>query len=141
MDTARKGYAILGKQFRKARVKAYLLIAIGSGLGGMARHWLSTVVAARVAGPFPWGVFFVNVLGSALIGYVLASPESRMNPATRQFLVVGILGGFTTFSAFSAQTLSLLQGGKVAIACTYAIMSVLVCVLGCWGGWLLGQAR
>lgn len=122
-------------------MKAYLLIAIGSGLGGMARHWLSTVIAARSASAFPWGTFVVNVAGAALIGMVLAMPESRLGPGTRQFLAVGVLGGFTTFSAFSAQTLSLFQNGKAAIACTYMLASVLVCVLGCWIGWMLGQQR
>lgn len=141
MDTAGKGYAILANRFNKARVKAYLLIAIGSGLGGMARYWLSTAIGARFAGAFPWGTFVVNVLGSVLIGYVLASSDARLSPAARQFLAVGLLGGFTTFSAFSAQTLALLQGGKVPVAVVYAVASVLVCLLGCWGGWVLGQTR
>ena len=92
-------------------VKAYLLIALGSGLGGVARHWLTTLLAARIASPFPWGTFLVNVIGSGIIGFVLALPDSRINPAVRQFLAVGILGGFTTFSAFSAQTLGLMQSG------------------------------
>ena len=99
------------------------------------------MIAARLAGSFPWGTFIVNVLGSAVIGYVLASSDARLSPAARQFLSVGILGGFTTFSAFSAQTLALLQGGKIQIAALYAIASVLVCLLGCWSGWALGQLR
>jgi fluoride exporter len=120
-------------------VKAYLLIAIGSGLGGMARHWMSTMIAARAATVFPWGTFFVNVLGSALIGFVLAASEARMSPATRQFLAVGILGGFTTFSAFSAQTLHLFQNGKAGVALAYALASVVVCVSGCWLGTLVAE--
>src|SRR5688500_2602942 len=122
-------------------MKAYLLIALGSGLGGMARHWLSTMITARSSSAFPWGTFVVNVLGSALIGLVLAAPESRLSPATRQFLAVGILGGFTTFSAFSAQTLSLFQNGKAALGGAYALASVLICLVGCWIGWMVGQQR
>jgi CrcB protein len=120
-------------------VKAYLLIALGSGLGGVARHWLTTLVAARIASPFPWGTFLVNVIGSAMIGFVLALPESRFSPATRQFLTVGVLGGFTTFSAFSAQTVGLIESGKAPLACAYAIGSVLVCLAGCWLGWQMNR--
>ncbi len=122
-------------------MKAYLLIALGSGLGGVARHWLTTLLAARIAGPFPWGTFLVNVIGCAIIGFVLALPDSRIHPATRQLLTVGLLGGFTTFSAFSAQTLSLIQSGKTPAACAYAAASVLVCLGGCWLGWETGQVR
>ena len=116
-----------------------MLIALGSGLGGVARHWLSTVIAARMMSAFPWGTFVVNVLGAVLIGFVLALPESRMNPQAKQFLTVGIFGGFTTFSAFSAQTLQLVQSGKIALASVYAVASVLVCFAGCWLGWTLAS--
>jgi fluoride exporter len=120
-------------------VKAYLLIAIGSGLGGVARHWLSGVIATRVASVFPWGTFIVNVLGSALIGFVLGASDVRISPATRQFLTVGILGGFTTFSAFSAQTMQLFQHGKAGVALAYALASVVLCVCGCCIGWAIGD--
>lgn len=120
-------------------VKAYLLIAVGSGLGGVARHWLSGIIATRVASVFPWGTFIVNVLGAALIGFVLGASDVRISPATRQFLTVGVLGGFTTFSAFSAQTMQLFQHGKAGAALAYALASVVVCVCGCWIGWAIGD--
>ena len=122
-------------------MKAYLLIAIGSGLGGVARHWLSTLIAARLDSPFPWPTFLVNVTGSALIGVVLATSDAHLSPAAKQFLTVGVLGGFTTFSAFSGQTLQLLHGGKPAVALAYAAASVIACVLGCWLGWTLANSR
>ena len=122
-------------------VKAYLLIALGSALGGVARHWVSTALAVRLASPFPWPTFLVNVLGSAVIGFILALPDSRLNPLTRQFLTVGILGGFTTFSAFSAQTLALLQAGKTSVALAYIFSSVAICLLGCWIGWTLAHSK
>jgi fluoride exporter len=105
----------------------------------MARHWMSTMIVARTATVFPWGTFFVNVLGSALIGFVIASSEARISPATRQFLAVGFLGGFTTFSAFSVQTLHLFQNGKAGVALVYAVASVVVCVSGCWLGSLVAE--
>ena len=120
-------------------MKAYLLIAVGSGLGGVARHWLGTVIASRMMSAFPWGTFVVNVIGAILIGFVLALPESRLSAQVKQFLTVGMLGGFTTFSAFSAQTLQLVQAGKLALASIYAVASVLVCFAGCWLGWALAS--
>ena len=130
-----KCYAFQLNQFRTRPVKAYLLIALGSGLGGIARHGLSTIIAARFAGPFPWGTLIVNILGSAAIGFVLATSDSRLSPETKQFLTVGVLGGFTTFSAFSAQTMQLLHGGQSGLALVYAASSVFLCVLGCWLAW------
>ena len=94
---------------------------------------------ARAASAFPWGTFVVNVIGSALIGLVISASDERINPVTRQFLTVGILGGFTTFSAFSAQTMQLFQHGKAGIALAYALASVVVCVCGCWLGWAIGD--
>jgi protein CrcB len=120
-------------------VKAYLLIALGSGFGGVARHWLSTLIAARITSPVPWPTLIVNVIGSALIGFVLASSELR--PGAKQFLAVGVLGGFTTFSAFSAQTLELFQAGKPALACAYAAGSVFACVLGCSLAWTIAGGK
>lgn len=120
-------------------MKAYLLIAIGSGLGGMTRHWLSTLITARFVTAFPWSTFVVNVLGSALIGLVMAASDEKISPTMRQFLTAGILGGFTTFSAFSAQTMQLFQHGKAGVALAYVIASVVVCVCGCWIGWAVGE--
>lgn len=122
-------------------MKIYLLIAIGSGIGGVARHWLSSLIAARFASVYPWPTFAVNVLGSALIGFVLGLPDARLTPSARQFLSIGLLGGFTTFSAFSAQTLALLQAGKSSVAFAYALASVLCCVAACWAGWILAHPR
>src|SRR5687768_14947009 len=105
------------------------------------RHWLTTLLAARTSGPFPWGTFLVNVIGSAIIGFVLALPDSRLSPVTRQFLSVGFLGGFTTFSAFSAQTFHLINSGKTPLACAYAIVSVISCLAACWLCWQVVQVN
>ena len=118
-------------------MKTYLLIALGSGLGGMARHWVSTLMAARDQTGFPWGTLLVNVAGSFLIGVIAALPETRFSFLPRQFFTVGILGGFTTFSAFSLQSVALLHNGKPAVAAGYVLASVLLCVAGAWAGLLL----
>ena len=110
----------------------YLWIAMGGALGSMARYWMSEAVA-RVAGEaFPWGTLLVNVLGSFVIGwfYTLTLPLGPW-PATqgmRLFVMVGICGGFTTFSAFSLQTFDLLRDGENTRALAYIAASVLLCV-------------
>ncbi len=112
---------------------ATLWIALGSALGGIARHVLSTSVAERFGESFPWGTLVVNVLGSLLIGFLagLSDPSSRLlvPPAARQFLIIGVMGGFTTFSSFSLQTLNLLRDGELFLASMNAVGSVILCVL------------
>jgi CrcB protein len=93
----------------------YLLVAAGSALGGMARYYFSGV-AQQVLGPtFPYGTLAVNVAGCFAVGAFMAAFESRLNapPEVRVFFVVGILGGFTTFSAFGYETDALLRDGEV----------------------------
>lgn len=122
----------------------YLLIALGGALGSVARHWVSEVIAARLDGPFPWGTFLVNVTGCLVIGFLatFAGPGGRpfASSETRYFLMTGVCGGYTTFSAFSLQTLTLLRDGNTARAAAYVVGSVGLCLLGVWLGYLLGAA-
>lgn len=109
----------------------------------MARFWLSVFVGGRVQGNFPWGTFLVNVIGSFVIG-ALASVADQpgrfsLSPAMRQLLMVGICGGFTTFSSFSIQTLELMRGGQPFYAAANVVGSVLLCLLAVWGGHQFGQ--
>ena len=110
----------------------YFWIALGGALGSMARYWMSQAVA-RVAGEaFPWGTLLINVLGSFVIGwfYTLTLPlgPRPASEAMRLFVMVGICGGFTTFSAFSLQTFDLLRDGENTRALAYIAASVLLCV-------------
>lgn len=93
-----------------ADLGAYFWIAVGSALGGMARYWLSGVAARLVGETFPWGTLLINVIGSFVIGFfgTLTGPDGRFFVAStgRQFVMVGICGGFTTFSSFSLQSLN-----------------------------------
>lgn len=118
-----------------------LWVALGSAIGGVMRYWCTGLIDARVGETFPWGTLTVNVTGSALIGLVaLASaPEGRLLVPTeaRQFVMIGVLGGFTTFSSFSLQTLNLLRNGEWPAACGYVTSSLLVCLLGVWLGAML----
>jgi CrcB protein len=118
----------------------YLWVAIGGALGSMARYAIATATADLAGGLFPWGTFGINISGSFLIGlfFELTAANGAL-PASadmRLFLMAGLCGGFTTFSAFSLQALQLLKGGDYAQAAGYMVGSVALCViataLGFW---------
>ncbi len=123
-------------------MRVILLIAFGSALGGVARYLVSGFMAERVGEAFPWGTLLVNVVGSALIG-VLAGLEDAVRvgfpPEARQFLMVGVLGGFTTFSAFSLQTLRLLHTGDWQRAGGNVLLSVCACLVAVALGYRLAR--
>ena len=125
-------------------VTTWLAVAVGGALGSLARFWLAAVMTMLTGPRFPWGTLLINVLGSFIIGLVagLTALPARVgvHPDVRVFLMVGVCGGFTTFSAFSLQSLELLQSGEVASALGYMAGSVLLCVIAVWAGWLLGRA-
>jgi len=124
---------------------AYLWIAIGGALGSVGRFWLNGVVSQRFD-TFPMGTLVINVAGSFIIGILgaLTLPEGRMNSESRmfvaQFMMIGICGGFTTFSSFSLQTLNLLREREWLYAGGNILLSVVVCLVATWLGWLLGLA-
>jgi CrcB protein len=122
-----------------------LAVAFGSAVGGAARYLLTALVARAAGEAFPWGTLIVNVSGSFLIGVVaaLTSPDGRVlvSPLVRLLWLPGFFGGFTTFSSFSLQTLSLAQDGEWLWAGGNVVLSVVLCLVGVWlgaalGGWL-----
>lgn len=117
---------------------SYILIAIGSAVGGTARYWLSGIIASRFGDSFPWGTLIINITGSMVIGFfaTLTGPDGRiLVPGQwRQFFMIGICGGYTTFSSFSLQTLNLAQGGEWLGAGANIILSVVLCLAGVWLG-------
>ena len=122
-------------------IQVLLWVTLGSALGGAARYWCSGVIATRFGESFPWGTILVNVVGSFLIGLVatLTDPDGRLllGPTARQFLMIGLFGGFTTFSSFSLQTLNLVQDSEWLQAGGNIIGSVVLCLLAVWLGHLL----
>lgn len=116
---------------------AYLYIAAGGALGSIGRYWMAGAVDGRFNSDFPWGTLAVNVLGSFVIG-LLAGMET-LGHQTRLFLMVGICGGFTTFSAFSLQTFNLLREGMLLRAGSNVLLSVTLCLLATWAGLALMQ--
>lgn len=117
-------------------------IFIGGGLGSVARYWVSGWVASRVGEVFPWGTMAVNVSGCVLIGLfaTLTAPDGRyfVDPAVRRFVMLGIFGGYTTFSSFSWQTLELIRAGQWWPAAANTALSVICCLLGVAAGYFLG---
>ena len=123
---------------------AYLWIAVGSALGGVARYWCSGVAARLIGETFPWGTIIVNIVGSFIIGFfaTLTGPDGRIfaDTLTRQFVMIGFCGGYTTFSSFSLQTLALVQDGEWVLASANIALSVIACLLAVWAGYALASS-
>jgi CrcB protein len=124
-------------------MKAYLLVFLGAGIGGALRHGVNVGCARMCGTAFPWGTLTVNVLGSFVMGAIAAwlafkAGEGWSQPL-RLFLTTGILGGFTTFSAFSLDAVLIWERGQVGLAATYVAASVLLSIAGLIAG--LGLVR
>jgi CrcB protein len=121
----------------------YLIIGMGSALGGIARYGCGLLAAALWGSPFPWGTILINLIGSFVIGgfATLTAPDGRLYVRTvwRQFVMVGLCGGYTTFSSFSLETLQLLQAHRPAAAGANVALSAALCLLAVWGGHALAQ--
>ncbi len=119
---------------------SYLWVAIGGALGSVMRFWFSGVIAQRFGETFPLGTILVNVTGSFAIGFfaTLTSTDGRVlvSPSFRQFFMIGICGGYTTFSSFSLQTLNLANDGEWLYAGMNVVFSVVLCLVAVWLGHL-----
>ena len=109
-----------------------LVIAAGGALGALARFWSANLVTQLMGAHFPYGIMLVNVVGSCLIGvaFVLLVEKVSAETLWRPFIIVGVLGAFTTFSTFSLQTLNLLEAGRMLAAGAYVVASVFLCLIG-----------
>lgn len=119
----------------------YFWIAVGSALGGMGRYWFSGFVARLIGETFPWGTILINISGSFVIGFfaTLSGPDGRVfvSSTARQFVMIGICGGYTTFSSFSLQTLNLANDGEWLYAGANITLSVVLCLVAVWAGHVL----
>ncbi len=122
----------------------YVWIGIGSAIGGLGRYWCSGVVARLFGETFPLGTLTVNVVGSFVIGFfaTLTGPDGRLlvGADARQFVMVGLCGGYTTFSSFSLQTLALIREGELLYAGANVVLSVLLCMVAVWAGHIAAAA-
>ena len=117
---------------------AYLVIGLGSALGGVARYGCGVLAAALWPVAFPWMTIVINILGSFVIGMfaTLAGPDGRLLVGTlwRQFVMVGLCGGYTTFSSFSLETFVLLRAGRPLAAGANVVLSLVLCLAAVWFG-------
>lgn len=118
---------------------SYLWVSLGGAIGSAARFWLSGIVAERFGAAFPYGTMAVNVTGSFVIGLfaAMADPTGRwfVAPSMREFLMIGVCGGYTTFSSFSLQTLALVQDGEWLRAGANIVGSCALCLVAVWLGY------
>jgi fluoride exporter len=129
-------------------MRTYFWVAFGGALGTMARLWLGVYVATVTGLAFPWGTILINILGSLVIGFfaTFTGPDGRISVPmdARAFVMVGLCGGFTTFSAFSLQTLDLARDERWLQAGANIMLSVVLCLvavaIGHWLALLFGRA-
>ena len=116
-------------------------IAAGGATGALMRYWMSNGVYAILGRGFPYGTLTVNVVGSLLMGFCYVFVIERMDVSVewRAALMIGLLGAFTTFSTFSIETLNLLESGEQLKAALNILLSVTLCIIGCWLGMIVGR--
>ncbi|MEO6818948.1 MAG: fluoride efflux transporter CrcB [Ginsengibacter sp.] len=108
-------------------MKILLMIGIGSFIGGVCRYLISIFIQNKFLSTFPYGTFAVNVIGCFLIGLVYAlSEKGNVSMEWRLFFATGVLGGFTTFSSFSNDTIGMMRDGQYLPAFTYVACSVII---------------
>jgi len=118
-----------------------LSIALGGAVGSLFRFWVSTGVYGVLGRGFPYGTLAVNLIGSFLMGLLFALLHERMaaSPEVRALLLIGFLGGFTTFSSFSIETFNLIEQAEYLKAAANAVLSVILCLAVTWLGLLTGR--
>lgn len=121
----------------------YLWVAIGGALGSVGRFWINGLVSRHFGETFPWGTMLINITGSLAIGFfaTMTGPDGRLfvPGLVRTFFMVGVCGGYTTFSSFSLQTLNLANDGQWLRAGANVLLSVVLCLAGVWLGFLLAN--
>ena len=135
------------KEAKKQRSKGtqvghYLLVFLGAGLGDMCRYWVTHATHSVLGRPFSYGTLVVNVTGCFLMGFLFILISNNFGPVeahVRAFLLMGVLGGYTTFSSFSIEAWSLFDAGSGPMACFYIILSMALCLISTWLGILGGR--
>lgn len=138
------GRATMGERFteRGRMMLECLFVGLGGFIGSVARYLIG-LLAVETASGFPVKTFCINLLGSFILGIV--SESALRDPGISRnlvlFLQIGVCGGFTTFSTFSSEALKLFAGGRQGVALSYMVISVVLGLVCCYGGWLVAQMR
>ncbi len=122
-------------------MNSILLVFLGGGIGAVARYGLQGTVYRTLGGGFPYGTIVVNFLGCFFIGLLMIGMEERflVNPSVRIFLTIGVLGGFTTFSSFSYETVALLRDGQILFGIVNVVASIVSCLLATYVGVVIAK--
>jgi len=116
-------------------MKLILAVGLGSFIGGVSRYLVTLFIQNKFLSTFPYGTMFVNILGCFLIGVIYAlSDKGNVSPVWRLFLATGIMGGFTTFSSFSNETVSMLRDAEYVPAFSYVAFSIIMGLAATFGG-------
>ena len=119
-----------------------LLIFVGAGCGGVLRYWISNITYGFLGRQFPYGTLIVNVSGCFLMGLLFVLLLERFNgvgPQLRSLLLIGLLGGYTTFSSFSIETLNLFENGAPLTGLANILLSITLCLAATWLGVIGGR--
>jgi CrcB protein len=121
-------------------IAKFLVVGLGGFAGANLRYWLGGWMQARTGATFPWQTMAVNLLGSVAIGlFMVIALREGWSAGWRLFVAVGVLGGFTTFSTFSYEAVTMLTERSYGPALLYVAGSALICVAGAWGGLAVGR--
>ena len=122
-------------------INQLLFIAAGGAIGAVFRFLMSNGIHSFMGRDFPYGTLTVNVIGSFVMGisYVMLIERLDVSPEWRAFIVVGLLGAFTTFSTFSIETLVLIENSELSKAAVNVFLSIILCIMGSWIGLLIGR--
>ena len=121
-------------------LSTFFLVGSGGFLGANARYWLGSWIHSRLGPAFPWQTLVINVSGSLIMGFFMGLMSIRnWNTNWQLFFAIGVLGGYTTFSSFSYETVQLFNQRSYSYAFSYIVGSVLLTVLAAWLGFLFAQ--
>jgi CrcB protein len=132
---------LLAVVVRNVRMQKTIFIAVAGLVGTLLRYWLSGFVARQYGETFPWGTIAVNVIGCFVTGAVFFLTEERflVSPTVRTVILIGLLGGFTTFSSYGLQTFTLLRDGEFGLAILNVVTSNILGLFMVWVGYVLGR--
>lgn len=122
-------------------MERFLAVCLGGAVGSGARYLLSVWAVGALGTAFPWGTFLVNAIGSFLLAVVMYAGVDApvLSPTMRVALGTGVMGGFTTYSAFSFETMRYLEGGSPGMAALYVAATLSVCLASCMAGWVAAR--
>lgn len=122
-------------------MQKYLMIAVGGGLGSMARYWVGSTISGRTGARFPYGTLVINITACVILGFTLTyfGKRADLNPAWRFLVPIGFIGAYSTFSTYEWETLSTMRSGAFLLAATYAVGSFVMGLAATWCGTALAD--